>query len=922
MSTPTAKTPQGIVAEFPASATQKRCWFLDQMRPGNPALNVAVRWELRGNVSAKVLEEAFQYVIARHEVLRTRLVEGEDGPVQQVAASVEFKLDQVDIRAAVQGDPLLRVDAIARENAERPFDLSKAGLLRATLVRFEADRAMLLIVAHQSCFDGYSIGVLGREIGIAADAINRGVEPDLPELPLQYGDYALWQQEYLSSGVLDEETEYWTAALHDMRYFEIEPDRARPAVRSVEGAQVDMDLPPDFGDRLAKAAQARGMSTFAFGCAVFSAALQRMTGESDVSFGSQIAGRNDVDLEPLIGVFINNLVLRFDVDPAKPFAAHLDQAKEVVTGALSHQTMPFNQLVQVLNPVRDAGRNPLISINFNLQTVFMKTQEYEGFALRSSPSHAPGAVYDMDVAVIGRPTGWQMNAEYQSQLFEAETIAAFLDLLAQAFEQAFAEAEKPIATLPLPERLANRRDRSSRALSRVEEALAAHAYVAEAAAISDGTETYGFVTPAPGTTVALETLPEVLMDHLAQKLAEADMPRGVSVLALLPRKQNGALNRALLRPPAQRRGTARAARRAVDPEVAARIRGIWQELLGLETVPDTASFFDLGGDSLLTVRMLTRIREAYGLELGIATAYEYPTLTTLTGAVWERLSAKEEATPAEPDWRILPLRKDGAGVPLISVNNAATPMALAQDGTTPRKATCVRLFEGDHGLDQTDRSFEEVAREYADLVREAQPEGPYLFYGNCVHGNLALETARILHAEGAEIAGVTMKDVWEPGYAEALLKDPKMRKAEKWQALRNRIRMVREGEMSFWAMLDMYRAARKTGIVHMAEALGLYNRAHASDLEEEQQRAISYLSKARDAYRPAPVDFPVLHVVTEITPQGSGFSPSIGWEKVVAEGQLKTVHIPKVSVVGNKRSGTEAFAQEIETFLAERDAAR
>ncbi len=899
-----------VLAEFPLTTTQTRCWVLEKTKPGNVALNVAVRWEVRGPVQASSLETAFRTVIARHEILRTRFTETDTGPVQQVVAEVPFKLDLVDLRAMPEAQQAARVDDIAHEIADRPFDLGQPGLIRATLIRLSPERAMLVYVVHQACFDGASIRVLGHEIGTIAQAVEEGRAPDLPDLPLQYGDYALWQADYLGSGALDEDALWWDETLAGAPYFEVEPDKPRPPVRSTACAQILRALPADFDAKLTGAARTAGLSPFAYGCAVFSAVLARATGAGEVLFGTQIAGRLDSALDPLIGVFINNLVLRFPTGTDTPLAAHLGRAKQVVEGALMHQAMPFNQLVERLNPPRDPGRTPLISVNFNLQHVFMQSRAYGGFELVSSPSHAPGAVYDLDFAVMGRPGGWQIMAEYVPDMFAPETIEALIDLLADAFAASFDAPDTPIGALPLPEALAQRQARAQDDTHRVADALAAHPMVAEAATVRDTAGLHGFVTPGATGLMPLDELPATLMAH-ARGAGLAPPLTGITVLGGFPRTATGAINRALLRPPA-RRDTA-AADAEPDAALMADLTRWWAEVLSLDTVPPGADFFDLGGHSVLVLRLLTRIRAGLGVDLDITAVYEAPTPERLA----RRIAAVRASVPGPretADWRIMRLKRDGTRHPLVAINNAATAQALTALPGADRPVTCIRAVEAGKGLTLTDERFEDVARHYAEILRAAQPEGPYLLYGNCVHGNLALETARLLHADGATITGVVMKDVWEPGFVARLAADPALARREKLHALANRLGMLRRGEISLTAFLGYYRAARKLGLVTLAARLTGAATDQVTDLEADQERFIRHLSALRDAYRPAPVPFPVLHVVTPITPSGGGFPDSIGWEDIVPADTLTTRRTGRITIERTRREGVATLEAAIAAF--------
>ncbi len=901
-----------VIACFPLSTTQQRCWFLDQMQPGNPALNVAVRWEIAGAVKASLLEKAFQTAIDRHEILRTQFAEVNGAAEQQVVKKVAFKLDEVDLRTIQADAQPARVDAIAHDFAERPFDLSRPGLIRAVLVWLAADRAIIIFVVHQSCFDGYSIRVLGHEIGTAMAAFAGGQAPELPELPLQYGDFTLWQRDYLSSGVLEEESAYWLNTLSDFGYFEVAPDKPRPHVKSTHVDLVMRDLPPEFGARLEATSKRLGVSAFTFGAAIFSAALGRMTGQTDVLFGTQIAGRLDTDLDALIGVFINNMVLRFATDPQSSIASHVVGAKSVVEGALTHQAMPFNTLVERLNPPRDPSRTPLISVNFNLQNVFMESKTYGDITFRSIPSHAPGAIYDLDLAVMGRPTGWQLNLEYAVTLFEEATAEGILDLVAESFEVAFNNLDARLAELPLPEALAGRGTGERADVTAAEAALQAHRMVADAAVVPDGAGIYGFVVPGDTGATPLESLPQRICNAVAED--SGVQLTGVSLLGGLPRTSAGAVNTVLLRIPQKRQsGTAT----KVDPEVLEALKVDWSDILDVPPpIASDAHFFDLGGHSVLVLRQLSKIRDRWGVSLDVTALYENAVLSDLARLVSSKLAAGTDVQAAK-DWRFMTLGTKGDVQPLIAINNAATGLAMSTYGPEPRPVYCARVADADRGLVLSGQSFNDIAAAYADVVRANQPQGPYLFYGNCVHGNLALEVARTLQSDGAEIAGVVMKDVWEPAYAASILKDRRRARKEKWYTLRTRLRAVKDDEMSWGTLLRFYSIARKTGIVAISERLGLIDRGHKTDLDEEQEAFISHVSRLRDVYRPEPIDFPVLHIVTDITPTTNGFAPSIGWEKVIAEDMLETRHHDKVMVLRDKRIGVDLMANDLAVFLGE-----
>lgn len=907
---------------FPCSATQERCWFLDRMAPGTPALNVAIRWAVAGRFSAAAFEAAFRTVMARHEILRTRFVEEAGRPVQEVMDHADFHLSEIDIRTAPADTHARRVEEIATENAALPFDLATPGLIRATLIRLAEDHAILAITVHQICFDGWSIGVLGREIGAAAAAHDAGTAADLAELPLQYGDYALWQQDYFDSAAFADDLAPWRDRLADAPYFELPPDFPRPLERRGACANVHTDLPSSFGERLSAEAKACAMSPFSYGAGVLSAMLSRCADVPEVTIGTQVAGRTEVDVEPLIGVFINNVVLRFPTPSDATVNDHLARAHRVVQDALIGQHVPFNKLVEIVNPGRDPSRTPLISVNFILQHAFMETARHGGFELSSAPSHAPGAIYDFSFVLIGRESGWRMTLEFNSDLFSAETARDLLELWQASFAFAFDHPEQTLAQMPQPEVGHEARKRDTHQSNRIETALRAHAQVGDAAAVpyagpDGGWHVHAFVTADPhAPLLPLESLPAALADHMA---AEDVRPDGISVLRALPRDAGGQVLKTALPLAAALQGRtilpdARSDAAATDVED--RLAVIWGDLLGIDMIPPSANFFELGGHSLLTVRMLARIEQEFGRRLSLATAYYSPTLRTLAQVLSGVTppAAAPGAAAGAGDWRVMVLQDKGSGIPLIAINNAQTVFALSAAMAKPRPAIAVRIYDKSRGIALAPRPFDDIAADYVDAVRSAQPHGPYALFGVCVHGNLAIEVARQLKAQGEEVAAVILKDVWEPRYADRIQGGRWSSLLDRLHSARIRARFLRRGDISLAAFLGSFGAIKKTGILRLAVRLRLMERVRATDLDAEQEEFIEHLRDARNLHYPAPYDGTVLHFVTREAPQGAMFDPSMGWKSQVT-GRLLTHPVTELSIAQGRNLGIAEAAQQIEALL-------
>ncbi|GAB4068256.1 hypothetical protein KHC28_23880 [Ancylobacter sonchi] len=436
---------------FPCSSSQQRCWFIDSLDPGSAALNVALRWELTGIVTDETVERAFNTIVERHEVLRTRFVEIDGEPIQEVAPELRLKLSVIDLRHLPEERREGEARRLAEGEAQKPFDIHDLPLIRITLLRLADERASLLLTVHQIVFDGWSIRVIASEFGEIAAAYDAGRAHPLPELPLQYGDYARWQKEYLAVEAAKHEL-YWHEQLVRAPYLEVPGDFEKPARATHHGVILAEMLSREASDRMEEVARQLGVTPFALGCAVTVALLKRLTGHTDIVLGTQIAGRDETDLEPLIGVFINNLVLRVDTRHARSFSDLLARTNETVREALMHQAMPFHRLVELLNPPRDPARTPLISVNFTMLKEVLQYRQYGRFRLQGVPSLSAGSLYDLNFFVVKWRDGWRMAMEYNPDIFREDTARAFVALWRTAFERAIAEPDFSLDALVPPER--------------------------------------------------------------------------------------------------------------------------------------------------------------------------------------------------------------------------------------------------------------------------------------------------------------------------------------------------------------------------------------------------------------------------------------------------------------------------------------
>lgn len=430
---------------FPATAAQGRFHFLDKAIPDFTGSNLAIQWELRGSFHNESVERAMQKIVDRHEILRTRLIEQDGEIVQEVVPSVDFHMAMIDVRRLPEHEREARITRIIREVSTAPFDLSAPCPLRLTLVRFAPERAMLLIAVHHAVFDGFSIRVLGREIGALIAAEETGVPADLPQLQLQYGDYAQWQAACADSPARAQSAAFWEDTLGGAPYFELDSDTPRAPLGIRNGMRLDTDLGPEFADQIATAARTRGLSAFAFGAGVFAAALHRETGAHDISFGTAVAGREAPELEDLIGVFVNPVILRYKLDAAQTVSDVAAQSGEIVREALAHADHPFDDVARHLHTRPDPLRTPLASVFFGLGQVFLEEHDYGPVSLASVPSATPGITHDLNVQIMGRKSGWKMMIDYDADRFSPARIEALSALILQTFDDAFAGSGAPLS---------------------------------------------------------------------------------------------------------------------------------------------------------------------------------------------------------------------------------------------------------------------------------------------------------------------------------------------------------------------------------------------------------------------------------------------------------------------------------------------
>ena len=441
-----APRPRGDAA--PLSFAQERLWFLDRLQPGSTGYNVTARLRL-GAVDAPAMERALAEVVRRHEVLRTTFREVDGVPVQVVGPAAGFVLPVEDLSgldgAAREAEVRRR---FAGESAHR-FDLTAGPLFRATLLRLGADEHVLLLAMHHVVTDGWSMGILFRELRALYDAYRDGGESPLAPLPLQYADFAGWQREQGQGPAAERGLAYWTERLAGApAVLELPADRPRPAVPSYRGGAVPIHLAAGTTERLRALARAEGATPFMVLLAAFQLVLARWSGTDDVVVGSPVAGRTRAEVQELIGLFVNTLVLRTDLSGDPTFRALLARVRQTVLGAYEHPDVPFERLVDALRPERTLGHAPLFQVLFQLD------DDAGAPAASRAADPAPEAAgvaarFDLTLLLRSGESGIHGELQYAADRFDRGTAERMAEHLARVLEQAASHPERHVSRMAL-----------------------------------------------------------------------------------------------------------------------------------------------------------------------------------------------------------------------------------------------------------------------------------------------------------------------------------------------------------------------------------------------------------------------------------------------------------------------------------------
>ncbi len=675
--------PRPRPARIPLSAAQQRMWFLNRYDPGSPLYNIPGAFEIDGALDVSALRAAIDDVVARHETLRTIYPAGPDGlpdqrilpPTPGCTPITELDVAADDIRAALL------------TQLSRGFDITRETPLRVCVLHVEPERTILALAVHHIAADGWSMAPLTRDVVYAFAARTAGVAPEWAPLPLQYADYALWQHELLGAesdpdGLASRQLEFWRATLAGLPEVHALPtDRPRPTLPSGSGDRIEFTIPATVHDRVQLLSRAHGATPFMVVHAALAVLLARVSGHPDVALGSVVAGRGDGEFDDLVGMFVNTVVLRSQVDPAAGFAATLDAVRRADLAVYGNLDLPFERLVEALAPVRSTAHHPLFQVLLAFQNVQTERTALPGLAVRPLDAPAPGSKFDLEwmlaeqFGAAGEPAGMTASLTFATDLFDRTTAAALAD---------------------------------------------------------------GFLAILDAMTV----------DPLAAVGAIEVAGAGLPTLRVNPHDEPSHAA-----PAPVRRGY-----RAARTEEERILVAAFEAVLESPRVGVDDNFFDIGGNSMGAVRVVTQVREATGIPMRLQWMFLDPTPAALA----RRLGEAAAQPGVEQSMRVLlPMRPQGEGPALFCVH-PAIGLAWCYGGL-------VRHIDGAHPIygiqspgvadgGTADRTVRDLAVRYAEEIRRVQPEGPYHLLGYSAGGPLAHATAVELRRRGAEVPSLIMLD--------------------------------------------------------------------------------------------------------------------------------------------------------------------
>ena len=435
---------------LPLSFAQQRLWFLDQFQPGSPLYNVSAAMQLKGHLNIAVLQLTFNEIVRRHEILRTTFKTLKGQPVQVISPTLTLSLPVVDLRNIPANYRSAKVQQLATEELQQPFNLSTGSLLRTTVLQLDDDEHILLVTLHHIISDGWCRGVFIRELATLYEAFSQGKPSPLPELPIQYADFAIWQRQWLQGEKLASQLQYWKQQLDNSpALLNLPSDRPRPPVQTFRGARQSLSISQSLTEAIKTLSQQEAVTPFITLITIFHVLLHRYTGQHDIPIGLPISNRNWVEVEDLIGFFANTLVLRIRSSKHLTFRQLLSQVRHLALDAYAHQDLPFEKLVEELKLERNLSYNPLFQVLFAFQGVPLTKVELPNLTLQPFWVDGKTSRFDLTLNLSESSEGWSGIFEYNTDIFDRATIVRMIGHFQTLLENVVSNPDQQLTEVSL-----------------------------------------------------------------------------------------------------------------------------------------------------------------------------------------------------------------------------------------------------------------------------------------------------------------------------------------------------------------------------------------------------------------------------------------------------------------------------------------
>lgn len=447
LANPSLIAPRRDAATAPLSFAQLRLWFLDQLVPNNPFYNIPIAFPIHGVIQPEMLKRALNEIIRRHEVLRTTFAFANGEPAQVIGKPFDIPMQMKDLRGMPPAQRDTEVHALATAEACCQFNLSQGPLLRSLLIQTDAQAWIFCLTMHHIVSDGWSMGILYSELNALYAAYCRGESSPLPELAIQYADFATWQRQHLTGPVLDRHLNYWRKQLQDLPELRLPSDRPRSQRSEFRGSVIPVEIASELVAATRRLGERHGCTLFMTLLAAFKTLLWRYTGQTDLCVGAPIANRTNVEVESLIGFFVNNLVLRTQLSPELTFAAVMQRVRETAINAYAHQDLPFERIVEELQPERDFGRNPLCQVTLQIQNSPTAARTESAVEIRGLLVDRQTSIFDMAISFWETQDSLVGGIEFSTELFDRATVERFYECFLTLLHNACLNSDQPIHKL-------------------------------------------------------------------------------------------------------------------------------------------------------------------------------------------------------------------------------------------------------------------------------------------------------------------------------------------------------------------------------------------------------------------------------------------------------------------------------------------